>query len=110
VSEDWKIQLSVKNKQGDMVNVRANTAAEVDAIVAEAIGKNAFDSFFVRAEPGPYPVEVPKAPAVTVQDVTEEAKPPSDIEALENLAKFGATPADDRAAKIRALLDAKKGK
>jgi hypothetical protein len=116
VSEDYKIQLSVK-RGNDMVNVRANTATELQAIVDEAKTKDDLMPFFVsppKANAASVVGTGPAAPAtsggVTVQDVTDETKPPSDIEALENLKKIGAVPADDRAAKIRALLDAKKGK
>lgn len=78
MSDDYKIQLSVKAGQ-DMLNVRANTADELQGIVDDAKTRTDLSRFF---KP-----EVVKAPAVTVQDITDETKPPSDIEALANIEK-----------------------
>jgi hypothetical protein len=94
VSEDYKIQLSVKKGQ-DMLNVRANTASELDAIVEEARGKQSLAEFF-------------SVKAVVV-DVTDETKPPSDIEALENLKNvLGATPVEKPASAAQIAVAAKK--
>jgi hypothetical protein len=102
VSEDYKLQLSIKKGQ-DMVNVRANTVTELQALIDEAKTKDDLKGFFGAA--------VPKAPAVVVQDVTDEVKVPTDIEALENIEKhLGAstTSTVKLASKVQILVAAKK--
>lgn len=48
MSEEYKVQVSVKNQRGDMLNLRGQTVAEVAAIVEEASGASVFQAFFPR--------------------------------------------------------------
>jgi hypothetical protein len=76
------LQSPAQFQRGDSLTVRANTVPEAVALMEEASKKPELAAFFPKAE-------VPKAPAVTVQDVTVDA--PSDEEALVALKNIGAT-------------------
>jgi hypothetical protein len=68
------LQSPAQFQRGDSLTVRAGTVTELCALLEEA-GKNTqFWEFFGQ-------------PKVVVEDVTDEAKPPSDIEALANIQK-----------------------
>lgn len=82
MSDDYKVQLSVKAGQ-DMVNVRANTADELQGIIDDMKTRTDLSRFFPKQGLVYGVAEVTERRGQTiVTDVTDESKPPSDIEAL----------------------------
>lgn len=107
MSEDgYKLQLSVKNGQ-DMVNVRANTADELQSIVDEAKTKADLARFFGGG--GGSQRASATEPTAPSQPEARADSPPSEAEALANIEKhLGAKPAEDPATAAQIAVAAKK--
>jgi orotate phosphoribosyltransferase-like protein len=73
------LQSPAQFQRGDSLTVRGATVTELVAALAEAKGQPEFAAFFVDA--------------VVVQDVTDEDKPLTDIEAIANIEKHLGKPA-----------------
>jgi hypothetical protein len=93
------LQSPAQFQRGDSLTVRGTTVPEMLAALYEASKEESLAEFFSVKE-------------VVVEDVTDEAKPPSDIEALENLKNvLGATPVEEPASdNLRAVAAKKSGK
>jgi hypothetical protein len=114
VSEDYKIQLSIK-KGNDMVNVRADTAAELQAIVNEAKTKDDLKDFFVvppkanaASVVGTGPVAPATSEAATAPGAQYAAGLLSKKTALENIAKHLGPGTEKAASAAQIAVAAKK--
>jgi hypothetical protein len=113
------LQSPAQFQRGDSLTVRGGTVTELLAALAEAKSKPEFAEFFggtpdAVVKAADWGFEVGHAAAtiaanVKIEDVTDEAKPPSDIEALENLKNvLGATPVEKPASPAQIAVAAKK--
>lgn len=107
MAEDWKLQVSLK-KGNDLLNIRAQTADELEGVIEDAKTRPDLAPFFGGTAPSS-PVAAAAGPGPAGDAGGAAATVPTDAEAVANIEKhLGAKPAEDPATAAQIAVAAKK--